>query len=88
MYVFPKNVTTYNCPHPDFLSPPGPTKEIWIALYLHSWLVSWLVALEVYKERLEPNKIEEHLRSYEEANNKVCETRLNKAKAISAELLE
>ena len=37
-------------------------------------------ALEVNKERLEPNKIEEHLKSYEEANNKLCETRLKLTK--------
>ena len=85
-------MTTY-CPHPDFLSPPGQTKEIWMALFLHSWLVSWLVALEVYKERLEPNKIEEHLNSYAEDSNKLCETglklnKMNKTDPWSIEELE
>ena len=32
--------------------------------------------LEVYTERLEPNKINKHLKSYEEAVNKLCESRL------------
>ena len=32
--------------------------------------------LEVYTERLEPNEINKHLKSYEEAVNKLCESRL------------
>ena len=37
-------------------------------------------AIEVYKERLEPNEIQEHLKAYEETNNKLCETRLKLTK--------
>ena len=37
-------------------------------------------ALEVYKERLEPNKMEEHLKAYEHTNNKLCEARLKLTK--------
>ena len=33
-------------------------------------------ALEAYVERLKPNQIEKHLKSYEEANNTLCEERL------------
>ena len=37
-------------------------------------------ALEAYQERLEANKIAEHLRSYEDTNNKLCEARLKMTK--------
>ena len=37
-------------------------------------------AVEVYKERLKPNAIEEHLKSYEEVENKLCKARLNLTK--------
>ena len=38
-------------------------------------------ALEAYSERLKPNKVKDHLKSYEETVNKLCEKRLDKAKA-------
>ena len=34
--------------------------------------------LEVYTERLEPNEINKHLKSFEEAVNKLCEARLER----------
>lgn len=37
-------------------------------------------ALEVYINRLKPNKIEDHLESYEETENKLCELRLKLSK--------
>ena len=37
-------------------------------------------ALEVYAERLAPNKIEKHLENLEKARNELCETRLKLAK--------
>ena len=51
------------------------------------------LALEVYTERLEANKIMKHLESYEEANNDLCEarlrlTKLNKTDPWSMEDLE
>ena len=42
-------------------------------------------AVEVYTERLGENKIEEHLKSYEQSVNKLCETRLKLTKMISTE---
>ena len=33
-------------------------------------------AIEVYSERLQPNKMKEHLKSLEETTNKLCELRL------------
>ena len=38
-------------------------------------------ALEAYTERLKPNKVKDHLKSYEEVVNKLCEKRLEQAKA-------
>ena len=37
-------------------------------------------ALEVYTERLSPNEMKDHLKSYEETENKLCETRLKISK--------
>ena len=37
-------------------------------------------ALEVYTDRVKPNNIEEHLKSYEELENKLCKSRLKLSK--------
>ena len=37
-------------------------------------------ALEVYTDRVKPNNIEEHLKSYEELENKLCKSRLTISK--------
>ena len=37
-------------------------------------------AVEAYTERLKPNKIVEHLESYQDIENKLCETRLKLTK--------
>ena len=41
--------------------------------------------LEVYSERLKPNKINEQLKSYEEAVNNLCESRLKLTKVQKTE---
>ena len=41
--------------------------------------------LEVYSERLEPNKINEHLKLYEKAVNNLCESRPKLTKSQKTE---
>ena len=42
-------------------------------------------AIEAYSERLEPNQIKEHLESYENTVNKLCENRLKNTKGNKSE---
>ena len=43
-------------------------------------------AIEVFTERLQPNKMEEHLQSLEETENKLCEIRLKMSKLHKTDL--
>ena len=42
-------------------------------------------AIEVYTDRLKPNDIEEHLKSYEKLENKLCKARLDLSKLNKTE---